>query len=275
MAIYAIGDVQGCYTSLQKLLATVNFDSSLDRLWFTGDLVNRGPDSLEVLRFVKSLATSAVTVLGNHDLHLLAMTYGVRAPGRRDTLNPVLTAPDRDELIQWLRHRPLIYSDNKLKMTLVHAGLLPQWDITEASSLASEVEQALRSDALPAFLENMYGDQPTSWETSLSGWDRIRVITNALTRLRFCDSRGNMDLESKGPPGTQRPGYVPWFEAENRRSLAHILIFGHWATLPVGQYHRAIALDGGCLWGGKLTAVRLDCDSPEFTQIPCPISQTP
>lgn len=267
MAVYAIGDVQGCYRELTVLLETLSFDPGRDRLWFTGDLVNRGPASLEVLRFVKGLGDRAVTVLGNHDLHLLAVAGGHERARPKDTFDDVLTAPDRDELLTWLRHRPLLHREEAFADVMVHAGLPPQWDMMMAAACAAEVETALRVDH-EAFLANMYGDRPSVWVPGLCGWDRLRFITNCFTRLRYCDAAGRIDLDAKGPPGSQPPGYMPWFEAPGRRTAGRPVIFGHWSTLGVRSGGDVFALDGGCVWGGSLTALRMDGERTPVA-VPC------
>lgn len=258
MAIYAIGDVQGCYDELEKLLALISFSPSSDQLWFVGDLVNRGPDSLKVLRFVKELKNSAITVLGNHDLHLLAVAYGVRTLRAEDTLQEVLAAPDAEELLFWLRHQPLLYRDQTTSAVLVHAGLPMQWDVTKALACAKEVELILQSDAYIELLQNMYGQEPNCWNDELTGWPRYRFIINALTRIRFCDLNGCLDLVEVGPPGSQPPQLVPWYKlpADWNDSL---ILFGHWAALHgVTHQENIIALDTGCAWGHQLSALRLD-----------------
>ena len=262
MATFAIGDVQGCYTELLELLEQLAFDPGTDHLWFTGDLVNRGPQSLQVLRFVKSLGDRAITVLGNHDLHLLAVAYGAQKPSRKDTLTEVLAAPDRDQLLDWLRHRPLMYREADGDIALVHAGLAPQWDLATAQGLATEVETVLRQGPAAAFLKHMYGDRPAQWKDGLSGWKRLRCITNYFTRIRFCDADGVLDLQSKGALGSQPDGTYPWFSVPMRRSRDATLVFGHWSTLRLSDddcaRHRVYPLDTGCVWGGHLTALRLE-----------------
>ncbi|MGH8657702.1 MAG: symmetrical bis(5'-nucleosyl)-tetraphosphatase [Gammaproteobacteria bacterium] len=263
MATYAIGDVQGCYGELLDLLATVAFDESCDRLWFAGDLVNRGPQSGEVLRFVKSLGARAVSVLGNHDLHLIALAYDrMVAPRKGDTLRQVLAGTDADELVTWLRFRPFLHHEPDLGFTLVHAGLPPQWDLQTAGHCASEVEAVLRSETLPVFLPHMYGNQPLQWDESLSGWERLRFIINCFTRMRFCDIEGRLDLSAKGAPGSQPPPFVPWYEVPGRRSQDLRIVFGHWSTLRLSERAqrtwRVFPLDTGCVWGGELTAMRLE-----------------
>jgi bis(5'-nucleosyl)-tetraphosphatase (symmetrical) len=262
MAAYAIGDIQGCYRELLKLLETIGFDSGCDRLWFTGDLVNRGPQSLEVLRFVKQLGNRAVTVLGNHDLHLLILAHGVsRKPHKHDTLTRILAAPDREELLDWLRQRPCLYHDDTSGFTLIHAGLPPQWDLAKARQCALEVEAVLRGGDYRQFLNALYGDTPECWSEDLQGWDRLRFIINCLTRLRYCDSSGRLALDEKGPPGTQAPGLLPWYEIPERASRGMKIIFGHWSTLRLTpesmNKNQVYPLDTGCVWGGELTALRL------------------
>jgi bis(5'-nucleosyl)-tetraphosphatase (symmetrical) len=269
VAVYAIGDVQGCFTALSALLDKLRFDPARDRLWFVGDLVNRGPDSLTTLRFVRDLGERAVTVLGNHDLHLLAVAAGKAKPKRRDTLAEILAAPDRDALLDWLRQRPLLHHDAALGYTLVHAGLLPQWDLALAERCAREVEAVLRGPRCTNFFEHMYGNLPDHWNESLHGDDRLRVIVNGLTRLRYCDLEGAMDLHQKGPPGTHPPDLLPWFRIPQRRSAALRVVFGHWSTLGSYRGDNVLALDSGCVWGEHLTAVRLDSATPEFTSIAC------
>jgi bis(5'-nucleosyl)-tetraphosphatase (symmetrical) len=268
VAVYAIGDVQGCMTPLRALLDRLDFNAGRDQLWFTGDLVNRGLESLAVLRFVKSLGENAITVLGNHDLHLLAVAAEVEKPRSRDTLDDILTAPDRNELLNWLRARPLLHHDRALGFSLVHAGLLPQWDLALAQQLAREVQEEITSHSSD-FFGQMYGDMPDVWHEGLRGAERLRVIVNAFTRLRYCNREGRMDLHHKGPPGTQPSYLMPWFEAPGRRSRGQRIVFGHWSTL--GRYHEndVVGLDSGCLWGRALTAVRLDAPSIRFVDVPC------
>jgi bis(5'-nucleosyl)-tetraphosphatase (symmetrical) len=256
MAIYAVGDVQGCYAELRQLLDQVRFDPAQDKLWLVGDLVNRGPDSLAVLRFVKSLGDSAITVLGNHDLHLLAVAEGVAEQGRTDTLDSILVAPDREELLDWLRHRPLLHAENCY--VLVHAGLLPQWSVAQAASLAREAEAALRGSGYVTFLERMYGNTPRAWDDSLVGYKRLRVIVNAFTRLRICTEKGEMEFKFKSEVRHIPQGYLPWYDVPGRRSVGSTVIFGHWSALGLLLREDTIALDTGCLWGGPMTAIRLD-----------------
>ena len=269
MAIYVIGDVQGCYQELLELLDKLKFDENEDQLWFTGDLINRGPNSLETLRLIKRM--NAVTVLGNHDLHLLAVAAGKAKMRKKDTLEQILNAPDSSELLSWLQQRPLLYRDEKLAVTLIHAGLPPQWDITTARNLAGEVEQVLRGEAAPEFFAHMYGDQPDIWSEDLAGWDRLRFITNCFTRLRYCDSDGRVSMQEKGAPGGQKGSLAPWYQINGRRSASETIIFGHWATIRLGSKQdfksaRVHALDTGCVWGGKLTAMRLGDE--EYFSVP-------
>ena len=251
MATYAIGDVQGCFDELQELLAAIAFRRAQDRLWFVGDLVNRGPKSAEVLRFVKSLGERAVTVLGNHDLHLVAQHEGFERPRKDDTIDDVLGAPDRAELVDWLRTRPLLHVGEGWAM--VHAGLVPQWSIEKAFSLGKEVQTALAAQRYRDFLANMYGSKPDAWRDSLQGWDRLRVIVNAMTRLRFCTPEGEMDFKAKGE--TPPPGHRPWFEL---RADAAPIVCGHWSALGLQLKPGLAAIDTGCVWGGALTALRLE-----------------
>ena len=211
MAVYAIGDIQGCFDELQSLLRLIHFNPQHDRLWFAGDLVNRGPKSLETLRFIKDLGNRAASVLGNHDLHLIAAAHGYPISGDDHTLDAILNAPDRDELINWLRQQPLLHHDDTLGYTMIHAGLPPQWDLTLARQCAQEVETCLRCDRITDFIEHMYGNKPRQWSNDLSGWKRLRFTVNCLTRLRFCDDQGRLKLKYKGPPGSQPPEYRPWF----------------------------------------------------------------
>lgn len=270
MTIYAIGDVQGCYAPLQRLLDSIAFDPANDKLWFTGDLVNRGPDSLEVLRFVKSLGDHQVTVLGNHDLHLLAMAHGFVRHARGDTLDAILTAPDRHELIEWLRNRPLVHVDQVRRVALVHAGLAPCWSLPKAIQLAVEVETVLRSDHPEALFAELYGNQPDQWSDQWKGAARWRCIINFLTRMRFCYDDGRMELEYKGTVADAPPGLMPWFKVPGRVPIEDAILFGHWAALG-GQTNQPglFALDTGCVWGNSLTALRLD-DFKVFS-VPCSV----
>lgn len=259
MPTYAIGDVQGCYDELKRLLSAIDYRRR-DRLWFVGDLVNRGPKSLEVLRFVADLGDRAVVVLGNHDLHLVTQHEGFERSRKDDTFHDVLQAPDAGVLVDWLRARPMMHVEGGYAM--VHAGLLPQWSIGKAVSLAKEVERALAGPDYKAFLAHMYGSQPDQWSDSLAGWDRLRVIVNAMTRLRFCTPQGKMDFRAKA--NSAPPGYVPWFKVRKDRET---IVCGHWSALGLRTDEKLAALDSGCVWGGKLTAMRLE-DRALF-QVPC------
>jgi len=266
MATYAIGDIQGCLKALKALLQHIDYVDGRDRLWFTGDLVNRGPESLETLRFLMTL-TAPIVVLGNHDLHLLAVACGERRAAADDTLDAILSAPDRSELLDWLRKQPLLYYDAEKRTALVHAGLPPQWDIPQALALAFELETALRGPRFCLTLTELYGPRPDQWSDGLAGAGRLRFIANALTRVRYCDPQGRLDMRDKGPLGTQHAGLVPWFQAPGRRSRDTRIVFGHWSSLGARDFENAICLDSGCLWGGTMTALRLD-DSV-FLSVPC------
>lgn len=256
MATYAIGDLQGCYDQLLRLLEKLRFDPAQDRLWFVGDLVNRGHGSLECLRFVKGLGDRAVTVLGNHDLHLLSVAEGHAQQHHSDTLARVLAAPDRDELLAWLRHRPMIHVEGQF--ALLHAGLLPDWSVEQASKLAREVEAALRAPSYHEFLAVMYGNRPDRWEDELTGFARLRVIVNVLTRLRFCTADGRMEFGAKGELASAPRGYLPWFDVPGRASAGHTIVCGHWSAIGLKYEPNLLAIDTGCLWGRELTAVRLE-----------------
>ena len=251
MATYAVGDIQGCFDELKKLLVEIDFKQQ-DRLWFVGDLVNRGPKSLEVLRFVRDLGERAVVVLGNHDLHLVTQHEGFERKRKDDTFDDVLAARDAKELVDWLRARPMMHVADGHAM--VHAGLLPQWSTDKARRLGQEVESALRAADYREFLKNMYGSKPEEWSDSLQGWDRLRVIVNAMTRMRFCTPEGKMEFHAKGakPPA----GYLPWYETRPKNEAP--IVFGHWSQLGLRLDPLATCLDSGCVWGGSLTALRLE-----------------
>lgn len=252
MATYAIGDVQGCYDELQALLARIGFNRAHDRLWFVGDLVNRGPKSLQVLRFVKDLGDRALVVLGNHDLHLIIQFEGFERRREDDTFDDVLGAPDARELADWVRMRPMMHVEGNFAM--VHAGLLPKWTIERALSLGQEVEAALRAPNYRDFLANMYGSKPERWDDSLTGWDRLRVIVNAMTRMRFCTAEGAMGFQTKS--NITPPGYLPWYQT--RTGAEPAIVFGHWSAQGLKLSERIAALDTGCVWGGSLSALRLE-----------------
>ncbi len=264
MATYAVGDIQGCYDELQDLLALIGFGGN-DRLWLTGDLVNRGPRSLETLRLIRQLGAQAVTVLGNHDLHLLAVYHHSELRKPQDTLDAVLNAPDGPELLRWLQQQPLLHHDPALDCCLVHAGLPPQWTLEEALRHAREVERVLQSEQAPALFRHMYGNQPACWSPALQGWERLRLIVNYLTRMRFCTPQGCLDLSHKGTLASAPAGHGPWFAHPERLNADCRILFGHWAALE-GQASadNVEALDTGCIWGGTLTALRLE-DNQRFS----------
>jgi bis(5'-nucleosyl)-tetraphosphatase (symmetrical) len=276
MARYAIGDVQGCHDELRELLRLLRFSPDRDELWFVGDLVNRGPQSAEVLRFVRSLGENAVTVLGNHDLHLLAVAQGSggRTLKRGDTLEGVLAARDRDVLLEWLLTRPLAHLDAARGDLLVHAGLVPQWSAADAARLAGEVGAALAADA-PAVFAQMYGNEPDTWSETLAGTARLRFVINALTRLRYCTAAGRMDLAQKGAPRDVAPPLAPWFTFGDARSRGARVICGHWSTLGFSDRNGVVALDTGCVWGGALTALPLDDPEARPLGIACRTHQRP
>ena len=266
MAIYALGDIQGCYEPLQRLLDLLNFDPAADRLWLVGDLVNRGPQSVEVLRLIYRLGEQAITVLGNHDLTLLAVAAGQVKAKRKDTFHSILDAPDGGELLDWLRGQPLLHHDAALGFTLIHAGLPPQWDLPLAQRSAAELEATLRGPHCTAFLGRMFGSEPSRWREQLRGYDRLRFIVNALTRIRFCTADGTLSFAEKGPPDSQEPRWLPWFAVPGRRSADLKLVFGHWAALGYYRAPGVYALDSGCVWGNRLTAIRLDApEVPAFS----------
>ena len=256
MSIYAIGDIQGCFHELEQMLQLIKFDHQKDRLWFVGDLVNRGAGSLEVLRLVKSMGDAAITVLGNHDLHLLAVAAGVAELHHSDTLDEILAAPDCEELLTWLRYQRMLHV--QVGYVLLHAGLVPGWNVQQALSLAQEVEQHLRGKDYIIFLKKMYGNTPNQWDESLTGFDRLRVITNSLTRMRICTDQGKMEFKFKGEVEDVPEGYLPWFEIPDRASADTTVVFGHWSALGLINKPNVIALDTGCLWGNVLTAIRLE-----------------
>ncbi len=259
MATYAIGDVQGCLSQLQQLLDTAKFDPTNDKLWFAGDLVNRGPNSLETLRFVYSLRDIAVVVLGNHDLHLLALAFDYTKARRKDTLNTILEADDSATLIDWLRQQKLMHADVDNTHVLVHAGLPPTWSIPQALQYAAEIESVLQSNRIHEFLQNMYGNQPDTWSEKLEGPERWRLITNYLTRMRFCDAAGKMELECKLGADQAPSGYQAWYKHPRELQPQQKILFGHWAALQgITNNPQFVALDTGCVWGGQLSMLRLD-----------------
>jgi bis(5'-nucleosyl)-tetraphosphatase (symmetrical) len=257
MATYAVGDIQGCLQPLQCLLERVDFNPDRDRLWSVGDIVNRGPSCLQTLRFLYAMRDNLDMVLGNHDLHLLAVAAGARPLGRSDTLHTILEAPDRDRLLDWLRQRPLLHSEQGF--TLVHAGIPPQWSVAEARARAREVEAALQGRGCEDFLRDMYGNEPAVWSADLSGTTRLRVITNYFTRMRFCTAKGELDLDNKGAEPTSGQPLAAWFSHPNRKTRGDRIIFGHWAALEgkTGEYD-VIGLDTGCVWDGALSMYCLE-----------------
>ena len=255
MALYAIGDIQGCHAEFCDLLTLIGFSPARDRLWLTGDLVNRGPDSLAVLRDVIALGDAAITVLGNHDLHLLTVAAGHRDRDDDDTLASILEAPDRATLFDWLAWRPLAVAEDG--MLMVHAGALPQWSAYDVMVLAREVESMLRGANRNSFLRELYGDEPSAWTDQLVGFDRLRLVVNALTRLRFCTANGRMEFREKRGERHAPRGFAPWFAHPNRKTANSLVICGHWSTLDLLLAPNVLMLDSGCLWGGALTAIRL------------------
>jgi bis(5'-nucleosyl)-tetraphosphatase (symmetrical) len=270
---YLVGDLQGCCDALDRLIATIGFSPSRDRLHVLGDLVNRGPASLETLRRLRGLGDAAQCLLGNHDLHLLAVAHGVRRAHRSDTLDAILEAPDRDAWIDWLRRRPLALSVHG--WLGVHAGVVPQWDRETTLRLAAEVEAHLRGDVLGDFLKVMYGNEPSIWSESLAGFDRLRFAVNVLTRVRFVDAEGRLDFATKDGADAAPPGFHPWFDAPARRTAGVPIAFGHWSTLGLIDRPDLLALDTGCVWGGALTAVRVDGGRREVVQVACAPAQRP
>ena len=268
MATYCIGDLQGCFEPLERLLDLIGFNAQRDRLWFVGDLVNRGPDSLRVVRFIRDLGSSAVVTLGNHDLHLLVTAAGHAKLHRGDTVHDILNAPDRDALLDWLRRQPLMHVEGDYAM--VHAGLLPQWRIEQANDLAREFQAALSADDPDPLYRHMYGNEPATWDDRLRGWDRLRVIVNAMSRLRVCTAEGAMEFRHKGALAEIPPGYMPWYEVPGRRGTSHTVLFGHWSALGYRPGPGYVALDSGCLWGRSLTALRLEDRQP--FHVPCPVA---
>ena len=279
MAIYCIGDIQGCDSALGRLLDTIGFSASRDTVYLLGDLVNRGPDSAAVLRRCMQQGDAIRCLLGNHDLHLLAAARGARKPSRRDTLSSVLDAPDRSALLEWLRHQSLArfheYSGQSLLM--VHAGVVPAWSTADTLARAQEVQDVLRSPDLPAFLHAMYGNTPDHWDDDLTGTDRLRVIVNALTRMRFCSSGGVMDFESTESASAAPEGLMPWFDVPGRRTADTLMAFGHWSTLGWLNRSDLLGLDTGCVWGGCLSAVRFGktLADRELLQVHCEQAQQP
>ena len=273
MASYLIGDLQGCCTALQRLLNKIGYSPSQDHVYLLGDLVNRGPASLATLRLLQGLGESATCLLGNHDLHLLAVAHGARPASRSDTLGDILSAPDRPALLEWLRRqRMAVFEKGWL---LVHAGVVPQWDAVQTLALAGEVEAVLRSPELPAFLHTMYSNEPDHWDEALTGPAQLRFIVNVLTRIRFCDASGRLDFKTKDGAGAAPAGFTPWFDAPARRTATTPMAFGHWSTLGLVNRPELLALDTGCVWGGRLSAMRVDGGRRELVQVDCKQAQRP
>ena len=263
MSTYAIGDIQGCYSELQNLLNEINFDERRDELWFAGDLVNKGPKSLQTLRFIKALGVNAKITLGNHDLHLLAVAKNIQPLLKKDTIQEILAADDVEELIDWLKSRPLLITDDNLNFTMVHAGLPPQWSLENAKEFAKECELILQSEKINKLLAEMYGDTPNIWVNSLQDYAKQRFIINCFTRIRFCNSDGMLDFDTKVAPGKQNTSLIPWYSLPNRKTKDNKIIFGHWSTVHIGneknfKQYNVYPMDTGCLWGGCLTAMRLE-----------------
>lgn len=269
MATYAIGDIQGCYHAFMALLARIQFDAKSDTLWLVGDLINRGSGSLEVLRWCYENQHSINVVLGNHDLHAIVVAHGFAKQHKGDTLTALLNAPDSEKLLTWLRYQPLIYQqkNDQIDYVMVHAGLLPQWTISQALALGKEVEVALQGPDYLTFLAQMYGNLPNVWSDNLVGIDRLRLVTNAMTRLRICDVQGVMDFAFKGELPDVPSHLMPWFDVPHRASASQKIVFGHWSALGLQRRNNVFALDTGCLWGGKLTAIQLE--TQVITQIDC------
>jgi len=272
MTTYAIGDIQGCFRQLQTLLIKLKFNADKDKLWFAGDIVNRGPDSLKTLRFIKSLGDNAITVLGNHDLNLLAIAHGCAKPGKKDTIQDILKAPDADNLLNWLQHRPLVHYQKKHHICMVHAGLHPDWSLDQTLTYAAEMKNILQGPQAQQFFQHMYGDKPKKWKSDLEGWDRLRFITNCFTRLRYIKENLKFCLDEKGAPGNQAKNIHPWFEYRRREEKLNIL-FGHWSTLKDPKRKHFYPLDTGCLWGGKLTALKINKHLSTRITIDCVASQ--
>lgn len=271
MATYAIGDIQGCYTALHALLAHLPWDPQHDRLWFVGDLVNRGPESADVLRFIRSLGNRATTVLGNHDLYLLAVAEGLVPLRPKDTFGDVLDAPDREELLAWLRQRPLLHREGPHLM--IHAGLLPQWSLADAAGFAGEVERALQGPDARRVLGSFFTLERGDWSADLTGPTRMKAITDVLTRLRICTPSGHINHQFKGEAKDIPDGYLPWFEVPNRRHAEATVVFGHWSALGLYLAPNVLGLDSGCVWGRSLTAVRLE--DRQLFQVPCQQCRAP
>ncbi|RCL44947.1 MAG: symmetrical bis(5'-nucleosyl)-tetraphosphatase [Candidatus Thioglobus sp.] len=269
MATYAIGDIQGCYQQLRQLLDKLAFDANQDRLWLVGDLVNRGPQSLQTLQYIRSLGSAVSCVLGNHDIHLIACHAGVKTCKPSSSLTQILRHPEADDIVTWLRHQPLLHFDQHLNWLMVHAGLLPQWDFALAQQCAQAVEAQLKSADYAEFLRDAYGDTPAQWQDNLSPQERLRISLNAFTRLRVCDQYGRMNFEFKGELGAQAEDLHAWFEVPRKSSQLRI-VFGHWSALGLKRSKNILAIDTGCLWGQQLTAARLDTEPATIISLDCP-----
>lgn len=272
MSTYAIGDIQGCFAQLKDLLEKIDFKSDKDKLWFAGDIINRGPDSLKTIRFIKSLEDNAITVLGNHDLHLLAIANGHKKQGKRDTIQEILDAKDSQAILDWLIQRPLFYYQEKHNVCMSHAGIFPEWNIHQALTYSAEVQNILTGHQSHEFFRHMYGDKPAKWSVHLSGWDRLRFITNVFTRMRYLRDDMKLSLKEKGAPGKQPDNIKPWFEFERPDSQLNI-VFGHWSTLKNPNIDYLHPLDTGCLWGGELTALKISSKMKKRITINCPQSK--
>ncbi len=266
MTCYAIGDLQGCYREFKLLLERIKFKPDCDQLWLTGDLVNRGPNSLDVLRSLYALRDNLFTVLGNHDLHLLAVAHGHADLKRRDTLQDILKCRESDSLLNWLNHQPLMHYDDKLNIAMVHAGISPRWDLSLSLSYAREAEDQIRNINTSNFFSQMYGNTPSDWHQDLTGMERIRYIVNCFTRIRYCTKQGELELLEKSAPGSQQQDLIPWFDVPTRPPLECTLVFGHWSTLGFFKKDALVCLDSGCLWGGFLTALALTHGSNAYFQ---------
>jgi len=295
MATYAIGDLQGCFDAFERLLEHINYNPAQDKIWLVGDLVNRGPDSLATLKYIYQHRDNITTVLGNHDLHLLALSEGVRKmdnPG----LQAILDSSQADTLLDWLRHQPLLHRDKSLNAAMVHAGISPQWTLKQARQHAAELHEVLRGNKYKKFLKHMYGNEPNEWRDDLDGWDRLRYITNSFTRMRYVDAHGRLDLKQNGKIGSQPDYLTPWFALKKREPIKSNIIFGHWASLGPYQFDNYYATDSACVWGGQLSALKLDDlekfngrdkdgqnnnrkktgnNAPHWMSIPCPEAQSP
>ena len=270
MATYAIGDIQGCYSAFKKLLKKIKFNPDKDKLWICGDLVNRGEDSLKTIQTIRALGDAAQCVLGNHDLHLLAIYYTSAKQKKSDTLSELLNSPDVDDIMTWLRHQPLFHFDVSLNFAMVHAGIYPSWSIEECQTYAKEVHEVLTGEHFLSYFNAMYGNKPDQWKASLKGMDRMRFITNAFTRMRYVDEDNRLKLKLKGAPSKHTEERVfPWFERTKKHIKHNRVVFGHWSTLPSKQYDNFFSLDSGCLWGGELTALKISSKEPKWIRLDC------